>query len=92
MKRTRYTAEQIIRKLKTTDHLIAQGETVVEVRRDIEVTHSTYHRWLEQFSGMQAEESRRLTQLEKGNARIKKLMAEVKLRNAMLKELAKGNF
>ncbi len=45
MKRTRHTAEQIIRKLKTAEQLIAQGKTVVEVCRVIDVTQPTYHRW-----------------------------------------------
>ena len=65
MKRTRHTAEQIIRKLKTAEQLIAQGKTVVEVCRVIEVTQPTCHCWREQYSGMQAEEARRLTQLQK---------------------------
>ena len=71
MKRTRHTAEQIIRKLKTAEQLIAQGKTVAEVCRVIEVMHPTYHRWRQQYGGMQAEDARRLTQLEKENARLK---------------------
>ena len=89
MKRTRHTAEQIIRKLKTAEQLIAQGKTVVEVRRVIEVTQPTYHRWRQQYGGMQAEEARRLTQLEKENARLKKLLAEAELEKAMLKPQAR---
>jgi len=69
MKRTRHTAEQIIRKLKTAEQLIAQGKTVADVCRVIEVT-----------------------QLEKENARLKKLLAEAELEKAMLKDLAEGNF
>jgi transposase-like protein len=79
MKRTRHTAEQIIRKLKTAEQLIAQGKTVADVCRVIEVTQPTYHRWRQQYGGMQAEEARRLTQLEKENARLKKLLAEAEL-------------
>ena len=70
MKRTRHTAEQIIRKLQTAEQLIAQGKTVADVCRVIEVTQPTYHRWRQQYGGMQAEEARRLTQLEKENARL----------------------
>ena len=87
MKRIRHTAEQIIRKLKTAEQLIAQGKTVIDVCRVIEVTQPTYHRWRQQYGGMQAEEARRLTQLEKENARLKKLLAEAELEKAMLKEL-----
>ena len=71
MKRIRHTAEQIIRKLKTAEQLIAQGKTVADVCRAIEVTPPTYHRWKQQYGGMQAEEAKRLTQLEKENARLK---------------------
>ena len=76
MKRIRHTPEQIIRKLKTAEQLVAQGKTVTEVCRVIEVTQPTYHRWRQQYGGMQAEEAKRLTQLEK----------------AMLKALAERTF
>ena len=56
MKRTRHTAEQIIRKLKAAEQLIAQGKTVADVCRVIQVTQPTYHRWRQQYGGMQAEE------------------------------------
>jgi putative transposase len=90
MKRTRHTAEQILCKLKTAEQLIAQGKTVVEVCgvievcRVIAVTQPTYNRWRQQYGGMKAEEARRLTQLEKENARLKKLLAEAELEKAML--------
>ena len=64
MKRIRHTAEQIIRKLKTAEQLIAQGKTVADVCRAIEVTQPTYHRWKQQDGGMQAEEAKQLTLLE----------------------------
>ena len=78
--------------LKLTDQLIAQGKIVVEVCLVIEVTQPKYHRWRQQYGGMQAEEARRLTQLEKDNARLKKLLAEAELEKSMLKDLAEGNF
>jgi transposase-like protein len=64
MKRIRHTAEKIIRKLKTAEQLIVQGKTVADIRRAIEVTQPTFHRWKQQCGGMQAEEAKRLTQLE----------------------------
>ena len=70
---------------------IAQGKTVFEVCRVIEVTQPTYHRWRQEYGGMQAEEAKWLTQLEKENARVKKLLAEAELEKAMLKNLAEGN-
>jgi hypothetical protein len=68
------------------------GQDLVEVCRVFEVTQSTYHRWLQHYGGMQGEETRRLTQLEEENARLKVLLAEAELEKAMLKELAEGNF
>ena len=65
MKRICHSAEQFIHKLKTAEQLIAQGKTVADVCRAIEVTQPTYHRWKQQYGGMQVEEAKRLTQLEK---------------------------
>jgi putative transposase len=87
MKRTRHTPEQIIRKLKTAEQPISQGKTVAEFCRVIEVAQPPYHRWRQQYGGLQAEEAKRLTQLEKENARLKKLLAEAELEKAMLKDL-----
>jgi len=92
MNRTRHTAEQNIRKLKAAEHLISKGKTVIEVCRVLEVTQPAYHRWRQQYAGMQAEEANRSTQLEKENARLKKLFAEAELQKAMLKDFAEGNF
>jgi len=91
MKRSRYTPEQFIRKLKTADQLIVQGKTVADICRVLEVAQPTYHRWRQLYGGMKAEEAKRLTQLEKENARLKKLLAEAELEKAMLKDLAEGN-
>ena len=68
MKRTRHTPEQIIRKLKTADQLLAQGQTVADACRVLEVSQPTYHRWRQLYGGMKAEEPKRLSQLEKENA------------------------
>ena len=92
MKRIRHTPEQIIRKLKNAEQLIAQGKTVADICQALEVSQPTYHTWRQLYGGMQAEAANRLTQLEKENARLKKLLAEADLEMAMLKELAKGNF
>jgi putative transposase len=87
MKRTRHTPEQIIRKLKTADHLIAQGQSVAEACRVLEVSQPTYHRWRQLYAGMKAEEAKRLSQLEKENSQLKRLLAEAELDKAMLKDL-----
>ena len=91
IKYTRQTGEQIIHKLKSAEQLIVQGKTVADVCRVIEVMQPTDHCWRQQYGGIQAEEGRRLTQLEKENARPKKLLAEAELEEPLLKDLAEGN-
>ena len=92
MKRRRHTPEQIIRKLAEGEKLLGQGKDLEEVARHLEIAESTWHRWLQQYGGMKADDAKRLKELEKENARLKKLLAEAELDKAMLKELAEGNF
>jgi putative transposase len=92
MKRTRHMAEEIICKLQTAEQLIAQGKTVADVCRVLEVNRPMDHRWRQQYGGMESEEGRRLTQLEKEKAELKTLLPEAELEKAMLKDLAEGNF
>ena len=92
MKRRRHTPEQIIRKLAEGDKLLAEGRTVEEVSRHLEITDSTWHRWQAQYGGMKADDAKRLKELERENARLKGIVADQVLDIAMLKEVAKGNF
>ena len=92
MKRRRHTPEQVIRKLTEGEKLLAQGQSIEEVVRHLEITESTWHRWRNQYGGMKAHDAKRLKELEKENARLKKLLAEAELDKSMLKELAEGNF
>jgi transposase-like protein len=92
MKQRRHTPEQVIRKLAEGEKLLAEGKTIEEVSRHLEVSEQTWHRWRNQFGGMKADDAKRLKELEKENARLKKLLAEAELDKSMLKELAEGNF
>jgi len=92
LKQTRHTPEQIILKLKTAEQLLAQGKTITDACGALEVSQHTYHRWRKLYGGMQDEEAKRLTQLEKENSQLKRLLAEAELEKAILKELAEGNF
>jgi putative transposase len=92
MKQRRHSPEQVIRKLAEGDKLLAEGKTIEEVARHLEITESTWHRWQNQYGGMKADDAKRLKELEKENARLKKLLAEAELDKSMLKELAEGNF
>jgi transposase-like protein len=91
MGRRTFTAEQIINKLREAEVLLSQGDTVGEASRKIGVTEQTYYRWRREYGGMRVEQARRLKEVEKENARLKKLVADLSLDNAILKEAARGN-
>ena len=90
--RRRHTPDQIIRKLAEGNKLLAGGAELDEVCRHLQISESTWHRWLAQYGGMKANDAKRLKELEAENVRLKKLLAEAELDKAMLKELAEGNF
>jgi len=90
--RRAFTPEQIINKLREAEVMLSQGETVGEASRRIGVTEHTYYRWRREYGGMRVEQARRLKNLEKENAQLKKLVADLSLDNAILKEAARGNF
>ena len=92
MGRRTFTAEQIIGKLREAEILLSQGSTVGEASRKLGVSEQTYYRWRKEYGGMRVEQARRLKELEKENTRLKKLVADISLDNAILKEAAKGNF
>ena len=92
MKQRHHTPEQVIRKLAEGDKLLNQGQDLVEVCRHLEIAESTWHRWKSQFGGMKANDAKRLKDLETENGRLKRIVADLTLDNAMLKEVAKGNF
>jgi putative transposase len=86
------TPEQIINKLREAEILLNQGAKVGEACRKIGVTEHIYYRWRKEYGGMRIEQAKRLKDLEKENARLKKLVADISLDNAILKEVAEGNF
>lgn len=92
MKRTRHSPEQIIAKLREADALLGAGASIGQVCQKLEVSEATFHRWRHQYGGMKASEAKRLKELEIENARLKKLVADLSLDNAMLKEVAKGEW
>ena len=92
MKKKGFTAEQIIGKLREAEVLLGQGGTVAEVSRKLSVTEQTYYRWRREYGGMRVEQARRLKELEKENGRLKRLVADLTLDNAILKEVTRGNF
>jgi putative transposase len=92
MVRKSYTPEQIINKLREAEILLNQGNTLAVVWKKIGVSDCTYYRWRKEYGGLRIEQARKLKTLEKENAQLKKLVADLSLDNAILKEAAEGNF
>ena len=92
MKRRRHTPEQIIRKLREADRMLAEGVEVPEVAKALEVSEPTYHRWRVQYGGMKVDDAKRLKELERENTTLKQIVADKELENVALREIAKGNF
>ncbi len=90
-KRVRHSAEQIIKKLRDADAMLAAGKSVGEVLQSLGISEATLSRWRSQYGGMKSEEAKRLKQLEDENGRLKKLVADQALDIQMLKEIARGN-
>ena len=90
--RKRHSPEQIVRKLMAADRLLAEGKDTAAVCRELSVSEATYHRWRNQFGGLKAEDAKRLKDLERENATLKRLLAEAELEKSALKEIARGNF
>jgi putative transposase len=88
----RHSAEQIIRKLREADTMLAAGQTIGQVVQALEISEQTFHRWRNQYGGMKAEEAKRLKELEVENKRLKKLLAEAELDKEILKEALEGNY
>ena len=86
-KRIRYTPEQIITKLREAEILQSQGKTVKQVCKTIEISEQTYYRWRKEYGGMNTSQAKQLKALEKENIRLKKLVADLSLDNAILKEV-----
>jgi putative transposase len=91
MGKANYTTEQIIVKLREVEVLCSQGKTSAEAIRQIGVSEQTYYRWRKKYGGMSTSDAKKYRELEKENARLKKLVAELSLDNSILKDIAEGN-
>ena len=92
MSRKRFSAEEIVNRLRQADVLISQGQTVSQACKQIGVTDQTYYRWRKEYGGLRTDQAKRLKELERENARLKKLLAESELDKAILREAANPNF
>ena len=92
MKKRKHTPDQVVRKLREADRLLADGKDVSEVSKHLEISEQTYHRWRNQFGGLKANDAKRLKELSNENTRLKRIVADKELEIDALKEIARGNF
>ena len=91
MARKRHTAEEIIGKLRAVEVELAKGQSAQQACRKIGVTEQTYYRWRKEYGGLRLDPAKRLKELERENARLKRVVADQALDMAILKEAAAGN-
>jgi putative transposase len=87
-----YTPEQIINKLREAEVMLSQGAMLSAILKKIGISDITYYRWRKEYGGMRVDQARRLKELEQENSRLKKLVGDLSLDNAILKEASRGNF
>ncbi len=86
-RKRRYTTEQIIRKLREADVMLSQGKLAEEIARVLEISKQTYYRWRKEYGGLNMTQAKKLKVLERENARLKTLVADLSLDNAIIKEV-----
>jgi putative transposase len=92
MSRVYHKPEQIIGLLRQAAVELAKGQQIPEVSRKLGITEQTYYRWRKEYGGLRTDQAKRFKDLERENARLKKLLAEAELDKAILREAASGNF
>ena len=92
MKGKKYSAEQVVSKLREADVLIVKGQTVADVCRQLQITDVTYYRWRKEYGGLSIDQAKRLKELEAENIKLRKVIADLSIDNAILKEASRGNF
>ena len=88
----RHKAEQIVAKLRQIEVLTSQGKALAAACKEAAVSEQTYYRWRKEYGGLKLEQAKKFKELERENARLKRIVADLSLEKAMLKEVASGNW
>jgi putative transposase len=88
----KHRPEQIVALLRQIEVEIANGKSTPQACKEAEVTQQTYYRWRKEFGGLKLDQAKRLKELERENAKLKRLVAELSLEKQILKDVASGNF
>jgi len=92
MGKMKFTAEQIIIKLREVEVLQSSGQSITEICRQIGIKEQTYYKWRKEYGGMRVDQAKRLKEMEQENSRLRKLVADLSLDNSILKETVRGNY
>jgi putative transposase len=91
MSKKRFSSEQIIAKLRQIEVQLAQGKSIALACKDAAISEQSYFRWRKEYGGLQIEQARPLKDLERENARLRRLVADLSLEKQILKDVASGN-
>jgi len=92
MPQKRYRPEEIIAKLRQADVLLGDGKKVSEVVKALGIHEVTYYRWRKEYGGLQVSQAKRLKDLERENARLRRAVSDLTLDKLILQEASRGNF
>jgi len=92
MGKKRHTVETIVAKLREADVLIAKGQNIEEVVRQLGISDATYYKWRREYGGLQVDQAKRYKELEQENQRLRKVIADLTIDNSILKEASRGNY
>lgn len=92
MGKQRHTAEQIIGKLREAEVLTSKGMSMEEVLRQLGISDATYYKWRKEYGGLRIDQAKRLKELEQENSKLRKVIADLTIDNAILKEASRGNW
>ncbi len=92
MPNKRFRPEQIVTLLRQIEVGVADGKTTPQACKEAEITIQTYYRWRKEYGGLKLDQAKRLKELEKENAKLKRLVAELSLEKQVLRDVAEGNF
>jgi putative transposase len=91
MARRRYSAEQIVSKLRQIEVLMAQGKAAALACKEADISEQSYYRWRKEYGGLEIDQAKRMKDMERENARLKRLVADLSLEKQILKDIAEGN-
>ena len=92
MPKKTFTAEQIVAKLRQIEVLMSQGKTVSQAAKEAGITDQTFYRWRKEFGGLQIEQAKKLKDLQRENAQLRRAVADLTVEKQILKDIAEGNF